>query len=163
MKYYSIGKLGKTHGLKGEINVRPNTDFDRFTKGSVVYIEYNGEKLPFTIAKSKDFKEGLLVQFVDHADINLIEKYKNSKLFISEEERDELPEGEFYYDELIGKDVYNEDNILRTKCTGIREVPQGIILECNYNDKMSLIPYVDEFIIDVTVDKIIIHEIGGLI
>ena len=163
MKYYTVGKLGKTHGLKGDIMVRPNTDFDRFKKGSTLYIEQGEEKIPFIIAKSKDYKEGILVQFVGYEDINKIEKFKNSKLFISEEQREKLPEGEYYYDELIGKDIYNEDNILRTKCTGIREVPQGIILECNYNNKMSLIPYVDEFIIKVTSDRIIIHEIGGLL
>lgn len=163
MEYYTIGKMGKTHGLKGEITVKQNTDFDRFAKGNVVYVDFNGKYIPLTVERSKDYKEGLLVIFKDHNDINLIEKYRNCNLYVSEEDRGELDDGSYYYEELIGKDVYNEDDVYRTKCTSIREVPQGIILECHEGDKMSLIPFVPEFIIDVTDEKIIIHEIGGLL
>ena len=73
---------------------------------------------------------------------------------------------DIYYDDLIGCSVYDGDKYIG-KVTDIMEVPQGEIL-CIDNEekgKESLVPYVDEFIIDVDIDekKIIIKSIEGLL
>ena len=44
MKQIKIGVLVNTHGLKGEVKVKPMTDFPdiRFQKGNTINIQYQG-------------------------------------------------------------------------------------------------------------------------
>ena len=84
-------------------------------------------------------------------------------MYISEEDQGELDEG-YYYDELIGKDVVNQDGVLRGKVVDIEEVPQGYILVVDVNSERKKIPFVqDVFIKDVNDNQIIINEIEGLL
>ena len=163
MEYYRVGKLLSTHGLKGEIKVKVISDFDRFYKGSILYIYHRNEYVKVEVKDSKDYKEGLLVVFKGLEDINLIEKYKGEEIFIAEEDQGELEEG-YYYHELIGKNVYNQDNVLRGVVEGIDEVPQGCLLCVKVDGKIKKIPFVEGvFIKEVKEDSIIINEIEGLL
>lgn len=162
MNYYLIGKISKTHGLKGDVKIINLSDFPRYEVGNTVYLkdEENYKKLII----SRSFYQGnnLLVAFKNYEDINLIEKYRGYSLFVSDLEREELPSGEYYYSDLIGKNVYNEQDELKGNVSGVREVPQGHLLEVSHDDKISLVPVRDEFIKSVDKDKIIIKEIEGL-
>ena len=40
---YLVGKIVGTHGIKGELKVKSDTSFDRFKKGSKLYIEKQEE------------------------------------------------------------------------------------------------------------------------
>lgn len=163
MNYYRIGYIGKTHGLKGEIIVKETTDFDRFEAGNSVYVFYENKYIPLNIKSVKDYKDGLLVVFKDYENINLVEKFRSCELFIDEESREELAEDEYYFSDLVGLEIYNEQGEFRAVCSGVREVPQGHLLECVIDDKTKLIPFNSHFIVDVTDKKIIINEIKGLL
>ena len=41
MKYYKCGQILKTHGIKGDLKIKEETDFNRFSKGNTLYILYN--------------------------------------------------------------------------------------------------------------------------
>lgn len=163
MDFLVVGTILNTHGLKGELKVRSNSDFDRFKKGTKLYINYKNDNVMVVVKSSKNTPNGLLVIFENLEDINLVEKYKGSNIVIDKNDLDELPEDEYYYYELIGLDVYNEDNILRGKVVGIMELPQGESLEVMVNGKKKTIPLRNEFISVITDDRIIIKEIEGLL
>ena len=164
MDYFRVGVIKSTHGLKGEVRVKVITDFDRFYKGSRLFIYNNKDYIEVIVKDAKDYKDDdILVTFKGLEDINLIEKYKGMELYISEEDQGELDEG-YYYDELIGKDVVNQDGVLRGKVVDIEEVPQGYILVVDVNSERKKIPFVqDVFIKDVNDNQIIINEIEGLL
>ena len=52
--------------------------------------------------------------------INDIEKYKGHSLKVAEENLNDLDEGEFYYHEITGLEVYEGDNLIGT----IKEILQ---------------------------------------
>ena len=81
---------------------------------------------------------------------------------MSELEREELDEGEYYYSELVGKHVVNQNGEDRGIVEEIREFPKSDYLAVRYNSKIALIPFIDEFVKEVLEDKIIINEIEGL-
>ncbi len=162
MKYYKCGTILKTHGIKGDLKVKEETDFNRFDIGNTLYILFNDEYIKVKVDKVSEFKNGLLVAFEGLHDINLVEKYHGCGIFVSEEDRGDLESG-FYYDEVIGLPVYNQDNELRGVVKNIIEYPHAKYLEIETNTKTSLVPFIDEFIEDVLEDRIIIKEIEGLL
>lgn len=163
MNYYIVGKILNTHGLKGELRVKDDSDFDRFYEGSVLYILYKDEYIKVIVKQAKDdFKGNLFVIFKDLYDINLVEKYKGCLLYVSEEDQGELPSGLNYLHEIIGKNVYNEKNELKGKCTKMLESSQGYIMEVKGDKIKGLVPFLRGVFIDkVTDEGIYIKEIEG--
>lgn len=163
LEYYIVGKIVNTHGLKGELKVENRSDFDRFEKNKEMFIEKSGSLLKVKIKAVREAKGMLLVQFEGLEDINLVEKYKGCLLKIDEDSLEELEENEYYYRDLIGLKVYNQDNVFRGTVNDIIEYPQSDYLEIILEDgKKKLIPFINEFIESVS-DKIIIKEIEGLL
>lgn len=164
MNYYKCGHIMTTHGLKGDLKVKNLSDFDRFKKDNKLYILHNDNYVEVIVNKSTPFKDGcLLVSFKDLLDINLVEKYHGDDIYISdlERENDDL-DGDYYYSDLVDKMVVNQNGEARGKVLEIKELPQCDYLVVDYNGKNVLIPFIDEFIEDVTDDEILINEIEGL-
>lgn len=162
MKYYRCGTIMTTHGIKGELKIKVISDFDRFFKGSRLYILHNEEYVPVIVHKTTPFGKYLLVCFENMLDINLAEKYHLNDIFVSEEDRGKLEEDEFYYSDLIGCEVYNQNHQFRGVVEEIKEMPQCDYLYIAYNQQHYYVPFINEFVLEVT-DKIYIQEIEGLI
>ena len=78
---------------------------------------------------------------------------------------DKYNPGEYFYDDYIGCEVYDKGEKIGV-VTDIMEVPQGEILVIKKNNgKEALVPFVDEFVIEIDVEnnKIIIESIEGLL
>lgn len=162
MKYFKCGHIMTTHGIKGDLKVKPLTDFDRFYKGSRLYILHNGEYEEVKVLKATIFGAYYLVSFEGLEDINLVLKYHSDDIYVSQLDRkDELAEDEYYFDELIGKEVVNQNGEARGKVIEIREMPQAEYLVILFNDKNVLVPFIKKFIISVD-EKIVVDEIEGL-
>ena len=163
MKYFKCGHIMTTHGLKGALKVKNLSDFDRFHKNSRLYILYKDEYIEVNVKSVSNQDDHLLVTFKDLEDINLVEKYKNTDIYVSELDRvNELDDNEYYYSDLIGKKIINQNNEVRGIVKEVREYPVCHYLVISYNDKDVLIPFQEKFIKDVNNDSIIIDEIEGL-
>lgn len=160
MNYNICGKILKPHGLKGEVKVLNSSDFPRFKKNKIVYLKDDDYKA----LQIKEVKEGvpLIVSFKGYDNIDKILPLVGKDLYAMCEDSD-LGPNEYYYSDLIGKDIYNQNNELRARVIDIRELPQGKYLVCIRDGKNKLIPFNEFFIKDVLVDRIIINEIDGLL
>lgn len=162
MKFYKCGHIMTTHGIKGDLKVRSYSDFNRFYKGSRLHILINGQYEMVTVNKATVFGDYYLVSFEGKLDINLVLKYHSCDIYVSELDRqDDLDSNEYYYSDLIGLEVVNQNGESRGKVVEIRELPQAEYLVVKYNGKNHLIPFINQFIKDVN-EKIIINEIEGL-
>ena len=163
MKYYKCGHIMTTHGLKGALKIKDLSDFDRFYKDSTLYILYKNEYIKVKVFNKTIFDNYYLVTFYDLLDINLVEKYKNCDIYVSELDRnDDLDEDEYYNSDLLGKEIMNQNNEIKGKVIEIREYPACNYLVVNYNDKNILIPFNKQFIKEVNDKYIVIDEIEGL-
>lgn len=159
MILYSIGKIVTTHGIKGEVKVLPDTDFDRFIKGATVYV--NGK--PLIIKSVRTQNEYFLVSFEGYPTLTEVEVLRGFEVFTAEEPT-ELGENEYHLPQLIGLNVYAMDNTLIGTVDNLVEVPQGHLLRVLTNEnKKVLIPFVKEFIKTVSDDGIWIDVIEGLL
>ena len=153
---YLIGKTTTTHGIKGELKVINLSDYQRFLVGDHVIIDDK----TYEISSSRMHKGKLLIAFKGYHNINDVLSLKQKDIFSLEKIEDD--DG-YHYESLLHKDVFDEHMQLIGQVKGIREVPQGHILEVSYKEKIVLIPFVDAFVQDVSQKGIVIKVIEGLL
>lgn len=170
MKWFNVGKIVNTHGIRGEVRVLSRTDFpeERYATGSELGLFMPGSKQPIllTVASHRKHKNFDLLTFENHPNVNDVEKYRDGILKVSEDKLTELEEGVFYHHEIIGCTVKTLDG------EDIGEVTE--ILETGANDvwtvtpqegKPHYIPYIEDVVKEIDVDKkeIVIDAIEGLL
>ena len=164
-----VGKIVNTHSLKGEVKVISSTDFEeqRFEKGTELLITRGNQVVKeVTVESYRTHKNNLLVKFVGIDSIEEAEKLKNLKIKIDSDNIGELEENEFYFHEIIGCEVFDENG----KSLGeISEIltpgANDVWVIKSQNGKEILIPYIEDVVkkIDVENKKIDIEVMEGLI
>ena len=162
-----VGKIVNTHGIKGEVKIKSNSDFTdkRFQPGEIVEIARKDKApLEFKIASYRMHKGLHMLTFEGINNINDIEYLKGETLL---QERDheeiELGEHEYYYSDIIGWTVFNEDTpigrVIEIFETGANDV--WVVK----GDKEYLIPYIADVVkeIDVEGRRIQITPMEGLL
>ena len=154
MEYRTIGYVAGTHGIKGEIRVKVQTDFvdERFAIGACVYLEKDQKMFPFTIESVRPHKGMLLVKMKEIFNLNEVEDWKSCRLCVSADQLHELDEDEIYYHDLLNMRVVDEaDHELGHVSENIESGAHAIIRV--KGEKELLIPYVKSFIIHVDVKE----------
>lgn len=152
-----IGKVANTHGIKGEIRLLSNFKYkdEVFKKDNNIYI--NDEKL--TIKTYRVHKKYDMLTLNNYNDINDVLKFKGRNVYIDE--------ADYHFsgvlnENLIGLKVYSNDKLIGTVLK-VEENAGKELLVIQKDDKEYLVPYVDEFVKNITNDKIEINLIKGLI
>lgn len=166
MELMTIGVIVNTHGLKGTVKVKSFTDFkaERYKKGTTLYIAFQQELIPVTVDAFRTNKNLEYINFKEFTNINEIEKFKGSDLKISADAKHKLETDEYYYNELIGMNVFT-DKLIGT-CIDVREVPQGEILVIDTGSKKdALVPFNKHFVKEVSKkeQKITLLQWEGLV
>ena len=168
MNYYQIGKIVNTHGIKGEVRVQVTTDFPekRFAPHEKVYAFKDGKMVKeLTIKTHRKHKNFDLLSFEGLPDINLVESLKGDDLKISEEQQDQLENGEYYYHQIVGLKVFDLDN---NEIGVIKEILQpgaNDVWVVERQEKSDLLlPAIQDVIKDIQVEngKVIIDMLEGL-
>lgn len=158
---YLVGRIIGTHGIKGEIKIKSETNFDRFIVGNTLYLKHEQQYLPIVIASHRTHKNIDLIGLEGYHNINQVLPFIGLDIFTKHE--DDLAENEFYYESLIGLPVIDESQFLLGVVEDIIEVPQGFILKVENEKKSFMVPFVDAFIKEITKDYIKIQVIEGLL
>ena len=164
-----VGKIVNTHSLRGEVKVISSTDFEeeRFKKGIKLLITRGNQVIEEVVVESyRSHKNSLLVKFEGIDSINEAEKFKNLQLKVDSENISELEENEFYFHEIIGCRVFDENNILLGEVVEILTPgANDVWVIKGENGKEILIPYIADVVknVDVQNKKIDIEIMEGLI
>ena len=162
MEKLKIGKIVGTHALKGELKIRSFSDFNdqRFVVGHKLYL--NEIVDPFIIKTVRVHKGNYLFSFEGLQDINLVEKYVGYNVYGLKEDV-ELDDDEYFYDDLIGCQIINNDQEIG-KVESVYFNGAHDVLTVQTANKKIAIPYVDAFIEneDIENKKIFVHLIKGM-
>ncbi len=99
-----VGRIGKAHGVRGEVNVSLRTDEpeDRFAIGAVIATD-PPERGPLTVTSMRFASSRLVVGFKEIADRNAAETYQGTMLVVDTDDLPLIEEDDEYYDhELLG-------------------------------------------------------------
>ena len=154
-----VGRLGRPHGVKGEINVEVLTDKPekRFSPQAKLLIQDSQKFL--TIKSVRASQKQLLVSFEEIRDRTQAEEYKGLYLTL-ELDDSEIPVtgNEFYDQQLIGLKAYDKKQIILGEVTGvIHGSAQDLLVIKTPENKEVLVPFVDEIVPEVNIaEKILL-------
>jgi 16S rRNA processing protein RimM len=168
-KWYNVGKIVNTHGIKGEVRIISRTDFpeERYKVGNTLHIFIaDKEPIEVTVQSHRTHKNFDLVTFEGYDNVNDVEKFKDSLVKVNESQLGELEEGEYYFHEIIGCTVVTEEG---EELGAIKEIltpgANDVWVVKGAKGKEILIPFIDDIVkeIDIEVKRITIHLMEGLI
>ena len=168
-EYLLVCKVLKPVGLKGDLKVYTYTTFKdiRYKKGSKLFYK-NGEDYIELTVKSFYSKGGNLdvISFKDLDEIDKVNFLLGKEIYALKDDS-LLNKNEFYYSDLTGLKVIDEDNNELGKVTSIEEFPAQITLKIQKNSAKShfFVPFNDFFVKEVNIKDgfIKIHLIDGLL
>ncbi|MFC4598892.1 ribosome maturation factor RimM [Cohnella hongkongensis] len=166
----NVGKIVNTHGIKGELKVWPQTDFPeiRFRKGGHLLMvpPEAGEPVKVEIVSAREQKNLYILKIKGFDNINEVEKYKGWELKVTEDERVELDEGEYYVRDIVGCEVVTEEGETLGQVTDILSPGANDIWVVKMpKGKELLLPVIDDVVLDVDVSarKIKVRLMEGLL
>ena len=164
----TVGRIGRAHGLKGEVGVDVRTDEPdrRFAEGATVVTD---SKVPrtLTVAASRWHSGRLLVKFAEVPDRTAAEQLRNLivRSEVSEDERPDDPE-EYYDRELIGLAVRTDDGAEAGEIMDVVHLPSQDLLEIRRPaGNAVLVPLVEELVPEINVEKryVVVADRPGLL
>lgn len=165
-KYLELGQIVNVKGLKGEVKVNSftddNTKFERIQK---VFIKQKSNLTGYEIEKVTYNKNQVIIKFKNINTVEEAETLRNSYIVVDREIFGKLPEGVYYIADLIGLEVYTENNEYLGKVDDIFNTGSNDIYVVKDDlGKQKLLPGIDEVIkkIDLEEGKIIVNLIEGL-
>ena len=166
--FVSVAKVLNFHGINGELKIG-------FTKGKEdqiknlkeIFMLLDGEHKSFKVSSVRFHKQFAIMKLKNFNNINEILKFKGENLYIPRQLVEEnLKEEEYLIDDLIGSEVFNQNEEKIGTVKSVEENAAGSLLSIfTTKQKNCLVPFVSQFITKVDTQKkqIIIHEIEGLI
>ena len=85
--------------------------------------------------------------------INDVEKYKGYIVKIAEENQEDLDDGEFYYHEIIGSDVYENDILIGQISEILQPGANDVWVVKRKGKRDLLLPYIPPVILNVDVNQ----------
>lgn len=155
MNYFNVGKIVNTQGLQGELRVMSVTDFadERFKKGAILSLfnEKNQFVMEVEIANHRKQKNFDIIKFKGLYHINDVEKYKGFTLKVAEENLTDLEDDEFYYHEIIGLDVYENDVLIGQIKEILQPGANDVWVVARRGKRDLLLPYIPPVILNVDI------------
>ena len=153
-KYLEAGIIVNTHGVRGEVRIKPWADSPAFLAGiKTLYID---EK-PIKLISSKVHKNFLLASLDGIHDFDDAIKLKNKIVYISREDV-VLEEGRYFVADLIGlraidaetgKDIGIVSDVMSYPANNVYIIKNASDTE---NTKEILIPAVPDFVKEINID-----------
>lgn len=156
-----IGKILNTHGIKGTIKVQPITsDINRFKSLNYIILD----DLKIEIYDRRISNNLVYLDLKGYDDINKVLAFKGKYIYILEDDRINLKEGEYFQYQVIGLKCYDTENNFLGTVKSILENPVHDILEIEDETKaVHYVPFIDNFIVSVDLENgIILNPIEGM-
>ncbi len=161
-----VGQIVNTFGIKGFVKIYPYVDdIQRFDDLKNVYIQTKKFNTKLEIEEVKYQKNMVLVKFKGIDTLEQAEKLKNAYVEIDRSDAIPLEEGQYFIADLLGLEVFLDTG----EKLGILEDifntgSKDIYVVKNELGKQYLLPYIDEVIKDIDLEKgkIIVHLLEGL-
>ena len=166
-KYLEIGQIVNTFGIKGMVKIKPFTDdINRFDRLKKIYISNKNGKKEYQIQEIKYHKNMVLMKLKGVDTPEQADLLRQSYLLVDRADEEPLEEGVYYIVDLLGLEVYTDDNKLLGKVEDIFNTGSNdIYVVKDEMGKQILLPGIPDVLKNVDLEKgrITVHLIPGLI
>lgn len=164
---FVVARIGKPHGLRGEVTVQVHTDNpqERFAVGTSFATE--PDRGPLTVRSVRVHQQIYLLGFDGVADRTAAEALRNTRLLIDEADETELEDEDAWREEdLVGLSVELLDGTVIGEVVALHTREVQDLLEVRRPDgREVLVPFVEEIVpeIDEEVGRVVIDPPAGLL
>ena len=156
---FQLGHVTRTHGTKGEVIVFLDVDYpDDYDELESVFLELRGELIPFFIENiniQKDSKA--IVKFEDIKRIEEATPLINCALYLPEDNLDDLESSQFYYHEIVGFNVHDQQLGKLGTVSSVYTMPTQDLISMIFEGKEVLIPVNDDLVLGVDREQKILN------
>ncbi|MFT6442940.1 MAG: 16S rRNA processing protein RimM [Salibacteraceae bacterium] len=146
---YYLGYIVKPHGLKGAFQVSLDvSNPQEYTKMESVFVELDGQLVPFFISAISVQPNGKArIEIEDISSTDEARRLVGKQLFLPLEVLPKLTGNHFYYHEIEGYKLIDEEENEIGSITKIQDAPAQDLIVVQRNEKELLIPILENTII----------------
>jgi 16S rRNA processing protein RimM len=167
MELIEIGRIVRSHGLKGRVKAlsyleSPETLLDL----SGLFVGRNVQDAVFIpIVDVQTGKDFFILQLRGVDDRDAAEQLRGSSVWISSEKTEKLPDGEYYWSEIIGLQVLTEEDQILGRIEAVFPTGSNDVYVCRGGGREILLPAIEEVVrkIDTEQGVMVVRLLKGLI
>jgi 16S rRNA processing protein RimM len=168
-----VGHINKPHGTKGELLVWLLTDHPEgvYAPGVVLRMgdgdsdRPDPDLPPLRVDEARPFRKGYLVRFGGVDSRSQADLLRGRYLFRETDEIEPLGEGEVFYHQLLGMEVFTKSGARVGEITEIYEMSPADLLEVRTDSGEIMIPFLEHIVVEVDVDgaRLVVDPPAGLL
>jgi 16S rRNA processing protein RimM len=163
---HRIARIGRPHGLRGEVTVQVHTDTPqtRFVPGATFETE-PAERGPLTLTGVRVHQGTYLLSFAGVPDRTAAERLRDTGLVTSEAEPAPVEDDGWYAEDLLGWSVELLDGTPVGEVSGLHTRPVQDLLEVHLSrGGHALVPFVEELVPEVDEEgrRVVLDPPAGL-
>ena len=161
MDWIPVGRVTRTHGLKGELKFFP-ADQDDLVVQKDQQIRLG--ETTFKIKSVRGVKSPFIVKFEGVDSIEAAQSLSGQEVLVAKEDFESLPEGEYYRFEIEGLKAFDDTGKYYGVIEEIIATGSNDVYVVRGNGKEWLVPMIDSVVqnIDLEEGKLIFHCVEGL-
>ncbi|MEJ8802878.1 ribosome maturation factor RimM [Pontibacter sp. H249] len=146
---FLLGYIVKTHGTKGQVVAFFDVDYpEDYEDLESVFLEQKGRLIPFFIDSMEPIKNSrFIIRFEDINTMEQAEALRGTSIYLPLNELPELDEDQFYFHEVIGYQVVDENHGKLGTVKEFYDLPQQQLMAMDYMDQEMLIPVMGEILL----------------
>ena len=149
--FYYLGKITKKFSFRGEVIIFLDTDSPEFYYNiKKIFINLNNVLTPFDLSSVIPNKSNRIRVKINGINTeNDTKKLINKEIYLPIESLPKTDENSFYYHEIIGYTVLDQDSKKVGNITGVNDQSPQHLFQINASGKKTLVPINDNLIIKV--------------
>jgi 16S rRNA processing protein RimM len=145
---FSLGKITKPHGLKGEVTIWLDVDIpENYIDLDGLFLEIKGQLVPYIIEELQIRGKKSIVKFEDINSIEATEPIIDAEAYLPIKKLPKLKGKQFYYHEVIGYQIFDNNSQKDLgELKAIYESTGQDLFAVDINETEVLIPIIDNFL-----------------
>ena len=161
MDWIPVGRVTRTHGLKGELKFFPADQDDLVVQNDQ---QIRLGETTFKIKSVRGVKSPFIVKFEGVDSIEAAQSLSGQEVLVAKEDFESLPEGEYYRFEIEGLQAFDDTGKYYGVIEEIIATGSNDVYVVRGDGKEWLVPMIDSVVqnIDLEEGKLIFHCVEGL-
>lgn len=165
--FVCIGKVLKPFGINGALKIQNFSDIpDRFENLDFIYVGPSVDlAVPYEMEAVEYHNRYIILYLLRYTNRNIAESLQGYFCYIPKAAQEQLPEDNFYVDDLIGMTLKSDNNKLIGSIRDVIPSPANDVLVVDAPGGELLIPMVSEIVkhVDLAAGEITIQPIEGML
>jgi 16S rRNA processing protein RimM len=152
--YVIVGRVAGVFGVRGWVKIRSDTEpHDNILNYSPWYLHQDGNWVSYKLVEGRRHGKGLVAHLESCDDRDVAAGLVGQDIAITREQMPPAGQGEYYWADLIGLEVFNLDGKSLGKVDHLMETGANDVLVVRGEQGECLIPYIlERYIMDIDLD-----------